>query len=78
MNEFSPEVQKIIELALDANLLNYIDNETPRTYFIHPDAQLFEVLYFAQLIKEEIDYENTLKIAKKGIKQYREALIDLS
>ena len=78
MNEFSPEVQRIIELALDANLLNYIDNETPKNYFIRPDAQLFEVLYFAQLIKEELEYGKTLEVAKKGIKQYREALIDLS
>ena len=26
---------EIIKLALDAGLLNYIDNETPRRYFIY-------------------------------------------
>ena len=69
---------RIIELALDAGLLNYTDNETPKNYFIDANADLFQVLYFAQLIKEEIEYGNTLEIAKKGIKEYREALMDLS
>ena len=41
---------EIIKLALDVNLLNYIDNETPRHYFIRADADLNTVLEFARLI----------------------------
>ena len=43
----------IIRLALDAGLLNYVDNETPRRYFIHGHADLDEVQKFAQLIVQE-------------------------
>ena len=45
--------QRIIELALDAGLLNYVDNETPRRYFIDGHADLEEVEKFAQLIAQE-------------------------
>ena len=45
--------QRIIELALDAGLLNYVDNETPRRYFIDGHADLEEVEKFAQLIVRE-------------------------
>ena len=44
---------KIKQLALDAGLLNYVDNETPRRYFIHGHADLEEVEKFAQLIVKE-------------------------
>jgi hypothetical protein len=40
----------IIRLALDAGLLNYVDNETPRRYFIHGHADLEDIQKFAQLI----------------------------
>jgi len=40
----------IIRLALDAGLLNYVDNETPRRYFIHGHADLEEVQKFAEII----------------------------
>ena len=45
--------QRIIELALDAGLLNYVDNETPRRYFIDGHADLEEVEKFAELIVRE-------------------------
>ena len=45
--------ESVIKLALDVGLLNYIDNETPRHYFIDGNAGLEEVLEFAKRIKDE-------------------------
>jgi hypothetical protein len=45
--------ERIKELALDAGLLNYVDNETPRRYFIDGHADLEEVEKFAKLIVRE-------------------------
>ena len=45
--------ERIEELALDAGLLNYVDNETPRRCFIHGHADLEEVEKFAELIISE-------------------------
>jgi len=45
--------ERILKLALDAGLLNYVDNETPRRYFIDGYADLEEVEEFAQLIVRE-------------------------
>jgi hypothetical protein len=42
--------EQIIKLALDAHLLNYVDNETPRRYFICGNADLEEVLNFARSV----------------------------
>jgi hypothetical protein len=42
-----------IRLALDAGLLNYIDHETPRRYFINGHAEQEDVKTFAQLIIQE-------------------------
>ena len=48
--------ERILKLALDAGLLNYVDNETPRRYFVHGHADLEEVEKFAELVvKETID-----------------------
>ena len=44
---------KFIKLALDAGLLNYVDHETPRRYFINGHADLEEVEKFAELIVKE-------------------------
>ena len=44
---------KIMELAMDAGLLNYIDGETPRFYFITGHASGHEVNEFAKLILQE-------------------------
>jgi hypothetical protein len=55
--------ERIEELALDAGLLNYVDNETPRRCFIHGHADLEEVEKFAELIVREcIDKIETYRI----------------
>ena len=43
----------IEKLAADAGLLNYVDNETPRRYYIDGHADLEEVERFARLIVRE-------------------------
>ena len=43
----------IKQFALDADLLNYVDHETPRRYFINGHADLEEVEKFAELIVRE-------------------------
>ena len=43
----------IKKLALDAGLLNYVDHETPRYYFINGHAELEDVVKFAELIVQE-------------------------
>ena len=45
--------ERIEKLALDAGLLNYVDNETPRRYFVDGHADLEEVEKFAELIIKE-------------------------
>lgn len=45
--------KKIHELALDAHLINYIDNETPRRYFVSGNADVEDVQRFAELILRE-------------------------
>ena len=47
MNKF------IIKAGLDSGLLNYIDNETPRRYFLGALATEEDVEKFAELIVEE-------------------------
>ena len=45
--------ERFIKLALDAGLLNYVDHETPRRYFINGHAEQEEVAEFAELIVAE-------------------------
>ena len=45
--------ERIKELALDAGLLNYVDHETPRRYFVHGHAEQEDVEKFAELIVAE-------------------------
>ena len=40
----------ILKIALDEYLLNYVDNETPRRYFINGNADIDEVNDFANAI----------------------------
>jgi len=47
----------------DAGLLNYIDNETPRSYFINGHADLEEVERFAESLVKDI-----LTICEEGNK----------
>lgn len=44
----------IERIALDVGLLNYVDNETPRRYFINGNADLDEVQDFAVQIVVEV------------------------
>lgn len=44
---------KLIKMALDAHLINYIDHETPRVYFINGHADIEDVEKFAELIIQE-------------------------
>ena len=46
--------EKIIQLAVKSYLLNYVDCETPRHYFINGHADIEEVEIFARMIIEEI------------------------
>jgi hypothetical protein len=45
--------QRIIKLGLDSGMLNYVDHETPRHYFLcgHADEECLEK--FAELIVRE-------------------------
>lgn len=42
--------EKLIQIALDVGLINFIDNETPRHYFIRGNAELDTVLEFAEAV----------------------------
>ena len=46
--------ERIIELAVKSYLLNYVDCETPRHYFVNGHADIGEVIIFAHMIIEEI------------------------
>jgi len=59
---------KFIKLALDAGLLNYIDHETPRHYFINGHAEQEDVEKFAELIVTEC-----LEIVNRKEYSYHEA-----
>ena len=44
---------KLLKLALDAHLMNYVEHETPRHYFIDGHADEETVQEFAELIIQE-------------------------
>ena len=60
--------EQFIKLGLEANLLNYVDNETPRRYFICGNADLEDVKDFARLVSQE---------QVKEIERLREALREI-
>ncbi len=60
--------ERIEELALDAGLLNYVDNETPRRCFIDGNADLEEVEKFVELIVQECAKIGELK--EQGYRDY--------
>lgn len=59
-------MNKIIKIGLDAHLLNYVDNETPRFYFVDGGAELEDVIEFAKLFLEEcetvLSYKDYVKL----------------
>jgi len=62
--------ERFIKLALSAGLLNYVDHETPRHYFIHGHAEQEDVEKFARIIVFEC-----IKIAVfKGDKETAKAI----
>jgi hypothetical protein len=44
---------KLIQIGLDSGMLNYVDNETPRHYFLSGHADEQDLQKFAELIVEE-------------------------
>lgn len=42
-----------IDIALRVGLLNYVDNETPRHYFIDGNASHMTVMEYARKIREQ-------------------------
>jgi hypothetical protein len=55
--------ERIRQLAVESHLLNYIDNETPRRYFVSGSAEEDEVHLFAlKIIREcaEVLQDNEL------------------
>ena len=46
--------ERIIKLGLDSHMLNYIDNETPRRYFLSGHADEDDLQKFAELIVREV------------------------
>ena len=46
--------EKFQELALKAGVLNYIDNETPRVYFVSDWVELKEVEDYGRNILQEV------------------------
>ena len=45
--------ERILKLALDSGLLNYVDNETPAHYFVYYNATGEDVQKFAESIIKE-------------------------
>ena len=54
----------IMKLAVKAGLLNYVDNETPKRYFIDGNADIEDVQKFADLIAAA-EREECAKVADK-------------
>lgn len=55
--------KQILKLALESGLINYVDNETPRRYFISGNADINEVEEFAKMIVRAC-VEQNLKTAR--------------
>ena len=45
--------EQIIKIGLESGMLNYVDNETPRHYFLSGHADEQDLAKFAQLIVRE-------------------------
>jgi len=45
--------ERIIKLGLDSGMLNYVDNETPRHYFLCGNADEKDLEKFAELLVQE-------------------------
>ncbi len=45
--------ERIIKIGLESGMLNYVDNETPRHYFLSGHADEQDLAKFAELIVRE-------------------------
>jgi len=57
--------ERIIKLGLDSGMLNYVDNETPRHYFLCGNADEKDLEKFAELLLNEfidaLEYSNCIR-----------------
>jgi hypothetical protein len=64
-------MQDIYELGCKTGLLNYIDHETPRVYFIHAHAELEDFEAFCKALVDDCDAEiERLREALRSIVQF--------
>jgi hypothetical protein len=58
---------KMIQIGLDSGMLNYVDNETPRHYFLSGHADEQDLQKFAELIVREcVNREELLGAIARG------------
>ena len=62
--------EKLIEMALDACVLTYVDHETPRHYYISPAADLNDLNDFAELIIRECVSAIESRAVEKPLSHY--------
>ena len=58
--------EKLIEMALDACVLTYVDHETPRNYYISPAADLNDLNDFAMAIIQGCIEQVKLELQNRG------------
>jgi len=49
--------EQLIKIGLESGMLNYVDNETPRHYFLSGHADEQDLAKFAELIIREYSYD---------------------
>ena len=68
-------MQDIYELGCKTGLLNYIDHETPRVYFVHAHAELEEFEAFCKsFVKERDDEIERLREALQAIYNHQKRM----
>jgi hypothetical protein len=68
-------MKDIYELGCEAGLLNYIDHETPRVYFIHAHADLKEFETFCKALTKKRDDE--IERLRDALRPFSEAAIEM-
>jgi hypothetical protein len=68
--------ERIIKIGLESGMLNYVDNETPRHYFLSGHADEQDLEKFAELIVQECILINKEELAfnafEKLLNRYQE------
>ncbi len=76
--------EQIIKIGLESSMLNYVDNETPRHYFLSGHADEQDLAKFAELIVREcisiVDdaerggsnevWDNAVKFIRRDLKEH--------